>query len=106
MQKAKALILEIKRGSLSKGEIEKRLEKIFGAGSSQEIETATSKEKIVERIEEMSKREEQFDEWEKIRKESKRCGAKTEDSTSSGGKTNVSLCSLEETMRPLTQKKR
>ena len=53
-------------------DIEKRLEDIFGKGSSQEIEKATTNEKIVERIEEVSKREEQFDEWEKMRKESKR----------------------------------
>ena len=47
---------------MRKDEIEKMLEKIFVKRSGQEREKATSKEKIVERIEEMSKREEQFDE--------------------------------------------
>ena len=71
-QKAKSLIAEVRRGGMRKDEIENRLEKIFGVGSSQEIEKATTKEKIVERIEEMSKREEQFDEWEKMRQGAKR----------------------------------
>ena len=72
MQKAKALIAEIRRGAMRKEDIEKRLEKIFGVGNGQEIEKATSKEKIVERIEVMSRREAQFDEWEKMRQEAKR----------------------------------
>ena len=54
---------------MRKEEIEKRLEKIFGVGSTREIEKATSKDKIVERIEEMSLRDKQFDEWEKVRLE-------------------------------------
>ena len=49
----------------------KRLDEIFGIGSSQEIEKATSAEKIVERIEELSKREEQLEEWEKMRQAAK-----------------------------------
>ena len=71
-QKAKSLVAEIRRREMSMGEIEARLEEIFGEGSSQEIGHATTKEKIVERIEELSKREQQLDEWEKMRKESKR----------------------------------
>ena len=71
-QKAKELIADIRRGGMRKEEIEKRLEKMFGKGSSQDIEKATSKDKIVERIEDMSKREAQFDEWEKMRQEVKR----------------------------------
>ena len=57
---------------MKKEEIEKRLEEIFGRGSRQEIEKAATNEKIVERIEELSKREEQFEEWERMRRESKR----------------------------------
>ena len=53
-------------------EIERQLEQIFGKGSSKEIQAATTKEKIVERIEELSKREEQIDEWETTRKEVRR----------------------------------
>ena len=41
-----------------KKEIEKRLEEIFGKGSRQEIERVSTTEKIVERIEKLSKREE------------------------------------------------
>ena len=57
---------------MMKEEIERRLEQIFGRGSSQEIKAATTKDKIVERIEEISKREEQIDEWETMRKEARR----------------------------------
>ena len=60
-QRAKALIADIKRGEIRKEEVEKRLDGIFGRGSRHEIETATTKEKIVERIEEIAKREEQFE---------------------------------------------
>ena len=45
---------------------------IFGKGSAQEIGAATTKEKIAERIEELSKRERQLDEWEKMRQDAKR----------------------------------
>ena len=55
-QKAKTLISTIRRG-LRRDEIEKRLEEIFGRGSKQEIEKSTTNEKIIERIEELSKRE-------------------------------------------------
>ena len=41
-------------------------------GRSNEIETTATKEKIVERIEEMSEKEEQIDAWEKMRQEFKR----------------------------------
>ena len=57
-QKAKAIVAIIKQGKMTKEEAMKRLEVIFGKGSSQEIEKATTNEKIVERIVELSKREE------------------------------------------------
>ena len=66
------MIAEIRRREISKAEIERRVEEMFGKGSGQEIGNATTKEKIVERIEELSKREQQFDEWERMRTESKR----------------------------------
>ena len=56
---------------MSKDDIERSLEAIFGKGSSKEIAEATTNQKIVERIEEMSKREVQFEEWEKMRRENK-----------------------------------
>ena len=55
-----------------KDEIKRRLDEIFGSGSGEEIEKATTTEKIVERIEELSKREAQFEEWETMRQESRR----------------------------------
>ena len=55
---------------MSKGDIERSIEAIFGNGSSKEIDDATTKEKIIERIE-MSKREVQFEEWERMRREKK-----------------------------------
>ena len=61
-QKAKSLIAEIRRREMSKEEIEARIEAIFGKGSSQEIVNATTKDKIVERIEKLSKMEQQLDE--------------------------------------------
>ena len=70
--KTKALIAIIKQRWMRKEDIEKRLEEIFGRGSSQEIKKAATNEKIVERIEELSKREEQLEVWEKMRNESKR----------------------------------
>ena len=45
---------------------------MFGKGSCQEIGHATTKEKIVERTEEPSKREHQLDEWERSRQDAKR----------------------------------
>ena len=48
------------------------MDEIFGRGSSKEIEKATTTEKIIERIEELSKREEQFDKWEQMRQEARR----------------------------------
>ena len=60
-QKAKALIFNIKRGGMRKEEIERMLEKIFGKGSGQEIVNANTMEKIAERIEELSRREEQLE---------------------------------------------
>ena len=71
-QRAKTLISMIRRGEMKKEEIERRFDEIFGRGSSQEIEKATTNEKIVERIEDMSRTEEQFEEWEKMRQDAKR----------------------------------
>ena len=45
---------------------EKRFEKTFGEGRNQENEKAASEEKNVEMVEEVSRRETQFDEWEKM----------------------------------------
>ena len=53
-QRAKMLIVDVKRGGVRKEEIKRRLEEIFGKGSCKEIERATANEKIAERIEEMS----------------------------------------------------
>ena len=50
------MIAEIKIGGMRKEEIARRLEMILGRGSGQEIETATMIQRIVERIEDMSKR--------------------------------------------------
>ena len=57
---------------MRKEDISRRVEVIFGKGSRQEVEDATTPEKITERIAEMSKREEAFDEWEEMRREAKR----------------------------------
>ena len=70
-QRAKTLVINIKRGGMRREEIEKRLEEIFGKGSRQEIEKATTNEKIAERIEEMTKCEEQVIAWETMRQETK-----------------------------------
>ena len=71
-QKAKSLIQHIKRGGTRKEEIERRLEEIFGNGSLQEIEGVTTSEKIVERIEEMTKREEKIEILERMRQDGRR----------------------------------
>ena len=71
-QRVKALIAIIKQGKISKEEIERNIEKMFGKGCKEEIEKVTTIEKIVERVEEMSKRETQFEEWENMRKEARR----------------------------------
>ena len=71
-QRVKALIAIIKQGKISKEEIERNIEKMFGKGCKEEIEKVTTIEKIVERVEEMSKREAQFEEWENMRKEARR----------------------------------
>ena len=70
-QKAKALISNIKRGSMRKDEIERMLEKIFGKRRGQELEKANTMEKIAERIEELSRREEQLEEWDEMSPSSK-----------------------------------
>ena len=72
MQKAEALIADIKRGGMERQEVERRLESIFGKGSREEIAKATTDEKIVERVVELSRREEQFEVWEKMRSESEK----------------------------------
>ena len=71
-QKDKALVARIKGGDLRKEEIMVMLEKIFGKGSRQEIDKASTKGEITERIEEMSRRDKQFDTREKTRLETKR----------------------------------
>ena len=71
-QRAKALISCIKRGKMKTEEIKRNMEVIFGKGSSHEINGAVTNEKIIERIEVMSKTDEQFEVWEKMRKETKR----------------------------------
>ena len=71
-QRAKALVVEIKRGRMRKDEVVRSLEEIFGKGSGQELAKAATVEKMVERIEELSKREEQLQEWENMRREFKR----------------------------------
>ena len=48
------------------------LEKIFDRGSGQEIENANTMEKIAERIEELSRREEQLEAWDNMRREAER----------------------------------
>ena len=53
-------------------EIKRMLEEIYGKGSSKEIERAATNEKMIERIEEMSRTDEQFEIWEKMRKETER----------------------------------
>ena len=70
-QQAESLICEIKRG-MKKEDIAMKVEEIFGKGSSQELEKETAREKIIERIEEISRSEAQFDEWEKMRQEAKK----------------------------------
>ena len=66
-QRAKTLIIDVKRGGMRREVIERRLELIFGKGSKKEIEKATTDQKITERIEELAKRDEQLEEWEKMR---------------------------------------
>ena len=66
-QRVKALIAIIKQGKMNKDEINRNVEKIFGKGCKEEIEKVTTIEKIVERVEEMSKRETQLEERESMR---------------------------------------
>ena len=70
-QKAKVLAVDIRQEKMKLEDVDKRLEKIFGQGSRQELEGATAMDKIVERIEQLSKREAQFDKWEKMRQDFK-----------------------------------
>ena len=48
------------------------MDDIFGSGSGQEIDKATTTEKIVQMIEELSKREVRLEEWETMRRDSRR----------------------------------
>ena len=66
------MIANVKRCGMRREEIVKRLESIFGKGSGQEIVKIETNEKIAERIEELSKREEQYEKWEKMRQDTKR----------------------------------
>ena len=50
----------------------KKMDEIFGKGSREELANALTSDKMVERIEEISKTEEQFEVWEKTRTENKR----------------------------------
>ena len=105
-QRAKALIADIKRGTMRKEEIIRRLEGIFGKGCSQEIENASSNETIFERIKEMSRTNERFETWEKMRKEFKRRQREDKRLTPSGEETNPSPYSLEEMRRfPMLRKR-
>ena len=58
----KSLIVQIGTGGISKKAIDGTVEEIFGKGSTQEIEDVNVKEKHFERIEDLSKRDEQFEE--------------------------------------------
>ena len=71
-QRAKSMIIYVERGGMRKEDVERRLDEIFGQGSGDENGMATTMKKNVERIEEMSKRDEQFDMWEQMRQEAKR----------------------------------
>ena len=59
-QRAKALVAIVNCGRMRKDEMVRSLEEIFGKGCGQDIAKAATVEKIVERIEELSKREEQL----------------------------------------------
>ena len=72
IQRTKTLIAMIKRGDIEREEIERNAEEIFGKRSHLEIENLTVREEIVERIMEMSKTEQQFEEWESMRREAKK----------------------------------
>ena len=53
VRKAKALIDIVKQGKMSREEIERNVEVIFGKGSRQELEGATTMEDVVERVVEL-----------------------------------------------------
>ena len=67
-----SLIVNIKRGGMRKEVVVMRLEGVFGKENGQETERVEANEKIVERIEELSKREEPYDKWEKMRQDMKK----------------------------------
>ena len=72
IQRTKALIAMIKPEGIEREEIERSVEVIFGKGSHREIGNVTTREKMAERIAEMSKTEQRFEEWERMRREDKR----------------------------------
>ena len=72
IQRIKALIVRIRQGGIEREEFERRVDEIFGKGSHLDIGNVTTREKIVERIVETSKTEQQFEEWERMRREEKR----------------------------------
>ena len=70
--KAKALIVNRRRRQLKKEEIERKLEAVFGEGRCHETTKVMTTDMIVERIEEMEKKEEQIEASEMMIRESKR----------------------------------
>ena len=66
------LVATRKRGRLRKDEVVRSRGEIFGKGTGQAIAKAATVEIIVERIEELSRREEPLQEWENMRRETKR----------------------------------
>ena len=66
------MISDIEGGRTGNEEIKSMLEETYGKGSSQEIERATANGKMIERIEEMSRTDEQFETRGKMMKVSKR----------------------------------
>ena len=103
-QRAKTLIATIKKGGFGKDEISRMVEEIFRKGSSNEIEMAATKEKIVERIEELSKKEEQIDAWEKTRREFKKRQREDRRLNLFWRKTRPSTNNWAATMRPRMQR--
>ena len=104
-QRAKALIAMVKRGEVRKDEVERRIDEIFGNRRGCEIEKATTTERIVERIEELSKREAQLEEWERMRQEAKKRQREDRRLNTFWRKNKTFPCSLEETTKPPSQRK-
>ena len=98
------MIANVKRGGMRREEIVKRLETIFGKGSGQEIDKIDTNEKIAERIEELSKREEQYEKWEKMRQDTKRKQREDRRINIFWRKTSAFRLGLEATKKHLTLK--